>query len=223
MTEPGFVQATRASYDTVAATYAARFLGELDARPLDRALLAGFAELVRAAGPDPIADIGCGPGRVTAHLDGRGAPVFGIDVSPQMIAQARQAYPGLRFDTGSMLALDLPDRCLGGVVAWYSIIHVPDDELPRAFAEFFRVLVPGGHLLLAFQAGTEVSHRAELDGHAVSLDFHRRQPEQVADVLSQAGLDVRARVLRQPDGAGEFPERSPQAYLLARRPPAASP
>ncbi len=128
MSEPEFERATRASYDTVAADYAALFHGELAAQPLDRALLAGFAELVRAAGGAPVADIGCGPGRVTAHLNDIGSPAFGIDLSPQMVAQARQAYPNLRFETGSMLTLDLPDRCLGGIVAWYSIIHVPDER-----------------------------------------------------------------------------------------------
>jgi hypothetical protein len=56
MTEPDFVYATRASYDTVAVDYVTWFGGELAARPLDRALLAGFAELVRAAGAAPIAD-----------------------------------------------------------------------------------------------------------------------------------------------------------------------
>ncbi len=60
-------------------------------------------------------------------------------------------------------------------------------------------------------------HRADLAGHAVSLDFHRRQPDQVAEVLSRAGLRVRARVLREPNEDGEFPENSPQAFLLARR------
>jgi ubiquinone/menaquinone biosynthesis C-methylase UbiE len=220
--EPELTRATRASYDAIAADYAARFLAELAARPLDRALLAGFAELVRAAGGAPIADIGCGPGSVTAHLHGLGAPVFGIDLSPQMIAQARQAYPGLRFEVGSMLALDLPDRSLGGIVAWYSIIHIPDEELPHAVEQFRRVLMPGGYLMVAFQVGAEVMHDADWLGNPVSLDFHFRHPDQVAEVLSRSGLEVRARVLREPDDAGEFPERFQQAYLLARRPPAFS-
>ena len=222
MTEPGFVVATRASYDTVAADYVTWFGGELAARPLDRALLAGFAELVRAAGAAPIADIGCGPGRVTAHLDDIGSSAFGIDLSPQMVALARQAHPNLRFEVGSMLALDLPDRHLGGIVAWYSIIHVPDEQLPQAFAEFCRVLTPGGYLLVAFQVGSEVLHRADMAGHAVSLDFHPRQPDQVAELLRRAGLDVRLRVLREPDDGSEFPEKTQQAFLLARRSPASA-
>jgi SAM-dependent methyltransferase len=218
--EPEFLQATRAFYDDVAASYATRFGRELAARPLDRALLAGFAELVRAAGPAPIADIGCGPGSVTAHLNDMGPTAFGIDLSPRMVAQARQAYPDLRFDVGSMLALDLPDCCLGGIVAWYSIIHIPDEQLPQAFGEFFRVLAPGGYLMLGFQTGSGVFDRAEMAGHAVSVDFRRRQPEQVAEVLRWAGLSVRARVVREPDDNDEFPEQEPQSFLLARKPSA---
>ena len=171
VTEPDFLRDTRASYDAVATGYAERFRDELAAKPLDRAMLAGFAELVRAAGARPVADIGCGTGRVTAHLNDLGLPVFGIDLSPGMVAVARRSYPGLRFDVGSMLALDLPDAALGGVLAWYSVIHLPDERLPEAFAEFCRVLAPGGLVLLAFQAGDESLHLAEALGHPVSLDF----------------------------------------------------
>ena len=120
VTEPDFLRDTRTSYDAVAVGYAERFRDELAAKPLDRAMLASFAELVRDAGAGPVADIGCGTGRVTSHLNGLGLPVSGIDLSPQMVAVARQTYPGLRFEVGSMLALDLPDGTLGGLLAWYS-------------------------------------------------------------------------------------------------------
>jgi SAM-dependent methyltransferase len=218
MTEPDFLRDTRASYDAVAAGYAERFHDELAAKPLDRAMLAGFAEQVRAAGAGPVADIGCGPGRVTAYLDGLGLPVFGIDLSPGMVEVARRTYPGLRFDVGSMLALDLPNAALGGVVAWYSTIHVPDEQLPEAFAEFCRVLVPGGLVLLAFQAGDETLHVAEALGHPIALDYRWRRPERVAELLGQAELVVRARLLREPDDDGDFPEEEPQAFILARKP-----
>ncbi|WP_425329362.1 methyltransferase domain-containing protein [Streptomyces inhibens] len=90
MTEPDFLRTTRTFYDAVATDYADRFRDALAARPLDRAVLAGFAELVRAADAGPVADLGCGPGRVTAHLDALGLSVFGIDLSPQMVAFARR-------------------------------------------------------------------------------------------------------------------------------------
>ncbi|MPZ82437.1 MAG: methyltransferase domain-containing protein [Actinophytocola sp.] len=218
MTEPDFVRRTRSSYDTVADDYGVWIRGELAAKPLDRALLGGFAELVRATGAGPVADIGCGPGRVAAHLTGLGLTVFGIDLSPKMVALARRTYPDLRFDEGSMTALDIADGTLGGVVAWYTVIHIPDELLPGVFAEFNRVLAPGGYLQLAFQVGDETMHRTEAGGHSISLDFHRRRPDRVAELLSEAGYAVHARTVRAPDGYGDFPEQTPQGFVLARKP-----
>lgn len=218
MSEPDFLRQTRASYDELAGDYAEWIQGELAAKPLDRAVLGGFAELVRTSGLGPVADIGCGPGRVTAFLHGLGLSVFGIDLSPRMIAVARRTYPDLRFDEGSMTALDLADGSLGGILAWYSTIHVPPAQLPAVLSDFRRMLAPGGHLLLGFQVGDEPVHRTEARGHEVTLDFHQRQPDQVAELLGQAGLAVRARVVREPDADGPFPEKTRQAFLLAVRP-----
>ncbi|MGW0595203.1 class I SAM-dependent methyltransferase, partial [Streptosporangium sp. NPDC002607] len=68
---------------------------------MDRAILGAFAEVVNAGGDGQVADLGCGPGHITAYLDGLGLAVVGVDASPAMIELARQAYPGLRFDVGS--------------------------------------------------------------------------------------------------------------------------
>jgi len=214
VTEPASLRATRVAYDIVAADYAVLLRDELDRKPLDRALLHTFAELVRADGNGPVADLGCGPGRVTAHLRDLGLSVFGVDVSPAMIAVARASHPDLRFDEGLLAALDLPDGDLGGIVAWYSIIHTPPEDLPVAFAEFHRVLRPGGHLLLAFQVGDARVHLEQAYGHAVSLDAYRLSPETVSGMLRESGLVVNARLVREPDE----PEKDQQAYLLARKP-----
>jgi SAM-dependent methyltransferase len=219
MTEPSFLRATRTAYDSVAADYAERFQGELAGKPLDRALFLAFAELVQAVGAGPVADIGCGPGHVAAHLHALGLPAFGIDLSPEMVALARRSYPGLRFDEGSMTALELPDGALGGIVAMYSIIHIPPERRPEVFAEFRRVLVPGGYLMLAFQAGDERRHVTEAFGRAVSVDAYRLPPDQVARLLGQAGFVVLAQLLREPYAGLETDQR---AYLLARRPADAS-
>jgi SAM-dependent methyltransferase len=212
--EPDFERSTRESYDAVADAVAAAWADELARQPWDRAVLAVFAELVRAGPPGPVADVGCGTGRVTAYLRGLGVDVFGVDLSPGMLAEARRAHPDLRFEVGSMLALDVPDRGLAALVAYYSTIHVPDGRLGAVFAEFARVLAPGGHLLLAFQVGDAPRIVREAFGRPVALDFHRRTPDRVAALLRTCGLSVRARVQREPEEG----ERTPQAYLVARRP-----
>jgi SAM-dependent methyltransferase len=213
LSETSYLHRTRAAYDAVADDYAGTYDGELVDRPLDRALLAAFAELVQAGGGGPVADIGSGPGYVTAHLHALGLTTFGIDLSPRMVALARQAHPDLRFYEGSMTALDLPDAILGGIVAMYSIIHTPLDQLPLVFAEFHRVLAPGGRLLLVFQLRDQPRHATEWFGHAVSLDGNALSPDQAVELLDRAGFAVHARLVREPDGG----ETVPRAYLLARR------
>ncbi|MFC4056672.1 class I SAM-dependent DNA methyltransferase [Planomonospora corallina] len=213
MTEPDFLTVTRASYDAMAVSYTEFVDGSLERMPMDRAMLGVFAELVRASGAGPVADVGCGPGRMAAYLHELGVTVSGIDLSPRMVAIARQAYPHLRFTEGSMTELDLPDACLGGVLAWYSTIHAPPEQLPGVAAEFHRVLAPGGHLLLAFMSGDRSMRTVEPYDHKVAPAY-RWPLDLFADLLAGAGFEVAARLLREPEGG----ERHPQGYLLARRP-----
>ncbi|MFF6917838.1 methyltransferase domain-containing protein [Streptomyces sp. NPDC012466] len=212
MADADFLIETRRFYDTVAEEYAVHF-GDLGAgTPLDLGVLYGFAGLVGEGGE--VADLGCGPGRVTAFLASRGLSVFGLDLSESMLAVARRENPGLRFEQGSMQELDLPDGSLDGVVSWYSTIHTPEEHLPALFAGFHRVLRPGGHLLLGFQCGDEPRHYEEAFGHPVALTFRRRRPEHIAALLEAAGFTVRQRTLREP----EETEPVAQASLVARKP-----
>jgi len=80
MTDPIWLSETRQSYDTVAADYADLLQDELGAKPMDRAILAVFAELVGAGGGGPVADLGCGSGRVAAHLAALRVDVHGVDL-----------------------------------------------------------------------------------------------------------------------------------------------
>ncbi len=211
MTEPSTLDRTRAAYDAVATLYAEIFGNVLERLPMERAMLAAFAELVQAHDAGPVADVGCGPGHVTAHLHALGPVTFGVDLSPAMVELARRAHPDLRFDEGSMTALDLADGVLGGILASYSVIHTPPRELPAAFTEFHRVLAPGGHLLLGFFAGDDP--RPQEFDHKVALAY-RWSPDGLADLLRQAGFVEVARLRREPhDG-----ERFQQAQLLVRKP-----
>jgi SAM-dependent methyltransferase len=198
------LDATRESYDTVAEDYVTLVKPLFDQEPVSRAMLSGFAERVRG----PVADVGCGPGHVTAHLASLGLDVSGVDLSPKMIEIARRQYPDLRFEVGSMTALDVPDGNLGGLVAWWSIFHLPPETLPAVFAEFRRTLVAGGHLLIGFHVGDERLSPETAYGHPVTYDAYLLRPDHVAEWLGQAGFEVTARL----ELAGK---KRPQACLLA--------
>lgn len=111
-----------------------------------------------------------------------------------------------------MTALDLADGVLGGILAFYSIIHTPPQQLPVVFTEFQRVLAPGGHLLLGFFAGDDPLPQ-EFD-HKVTLAY-RWSPVSLAELLRQAGFVEVARLLREPH---QDERQFRQAQLLVRKP-----
>jgi SAM-dependent methyltransferase len=157
-----------------------------------------------------VVDVGCGPGRVTGYLAELGVDVSGIDLSPRMVEVARREHPGLTFRVGSLLELDLVDAGLGGLVAWYSLVHTPPALLSVAFAEFARVLRPDGHVLVAFKAGDDRRALTKAYGHDVDVDVYDYPPQMIADLLADAGIGETMRLVR----AAEGPERQAQAYLL---------
>ncbi|MGW5369378.1 class I SAM-dependent DNA methyltransferase [Streptomyces sp. NPDC004009] len=202
-------RATADAYDAVALRYAELPRDDLQTFVLDRAVLAAFAEAVRGAGAGPVAELGCGPGPVTAHLRDLGLDVFGVDLSPVMIGLARETYPDLRFEVGSMDALDLADGRLQGIVSWYSVIHAAPRDVPRYLAEFRRVLASDGTLLLAF---------FESEGEPVTAFDHKvttayRWPiDDLAGLAGEAGFTEVGRMLREPCEG----ERFRRGHLLMR-------
>ncbi|MFD0022145.1 class I SAM-dependent DNA methyltransferase [Streptomyces sp. NPDC058382] len=210
MTElPAHLRTTADAYDAIATVYADFARDSLAALPLDRAMIGAFADLARTAGAGPVAELGCGPGYLTAHLHGLGLDAFGVDLSPVMIGLARDSYPELRFEVGSMDALEMADGELGGVVSWYSVIHTPPGELPPYFTEFRRVLAPGGTFLLGFfEAGggpvTAFDHKV--------TTAYRWPIDDLAALAGKAGFTEVGRMLREPlDG-----ERFRRGHLLMR-------
>jgi SAM-dependent methyltransferase len=222
VTAPSYLAAIRESYDTVAADYVQLVKNPAELDPLSRATLAAFAETVRAADLGPVADLGCGPGKVTAHLAELGVPVFGIDISPKMIELAQRAYPNLTFTVGSMTAPAIRDSELGGILAYYSTHHTPPEQLPVVFGEFHRTHAPGGHLMLAGHVGDDQLRRPTqaYGGHPVSYESHLLPPDRIAGLLTRAGLTITARLIQEPvEGS-----KRTYATFLARKPehPAAS-
>lgn len=204
---------TRTSYDTVAAAYADQMRNALPQLPYVSAALTLFADLVRAAGGGPVADIGCGPGHVAAYLHERGVDAFGIDLSLAMVEVARREHPGLRFEVGSMTDLELTDASVAGLLAFWSLIHIPDDAVATVLAHFHRVLRPGGPLLIGFHTGEGSRLKTEgYGGHPMKVYVHRRASTQVSGWLREGGFRVEAEMSLDPDGS------MPGAILFARRP-----
>ncbi|WP_411144831.1 class I SAM-dependent methyltransferase [Streptomyces sp. x-80] len=216
MVEHDALSATRGAYDAAASTYAQLFRDTLHDRPLDRAILGAFAEVVSASedGQGQVADLGCGPGHITAHLAELGLAAFGVDASPAMIELARHAYPDLRFDVGSMAALNIADGVLGGVLSRWSVIHTPPRELPVILAEFHRVLAPGGHLLVGFSASDDPSHPTQVFDHTVAPAY-RWWPDHLAAMLRESGLAEVARMVREPQPTDR--RQFQEIQLLARK------
>jgi SAM-dependent methyltransferase len=208
----------------VAGRYAEEIGDEMAHKPIDRAWLACLAELARQAGSGGIiADVGCGPGQVAAHLAEIGARATGIDLSPGMVELARKRYPDIAFEVGSLLALPVADGAWAGAVCAYSIIHLEPHERPAAFGELARAIAPGGWLLLSFHISGEghrpgeTAHVGQWWGHDVDLDFHYLSPQTIAEELRAAGFEVMAITERRPWPGVEA--ETDRCHLLAQRSP----
>lgn len=206
----------RSSYDAVAVAYAERLAGELDAgMPFETWLLDRVAA---HAGRGPVVEAGCGPGHVTAYLAAAGTDATGIDLAPGMVEQARRRFPEGTYEIGDLRRLIRPATAPGwaAVLAWYSLIHLAACELPGAVEALARPLVPGGWLVLALHAGTEVRHHQEWFDVPVDLDFVLHEPDDVVALVRAAGLVDVEWYLRGPvESRGETTDR---LYVVARRP-----
>lgn len=171
----------RAAYARHAAAYTERLGSMATVHPADEHLVSTWA-----AGIDgPVLDAGCGPGHWTAHLASEGADVRGVDQVQAFIDHAQRTHPHLSFTVASMDALPFESATVGGVLAWYSLVHHRPDAVSGTLREFARILRPGGSVLIGFFTGPDL---APFD-HAVAT-AHRWPPSALEAVLATAGFDV---------------------------------
>lgn len=181
---------TGAAYDTRATEYIELFSDVDQLAAQDRETIAQW----RTAVDGPVLDAGCGPGHWSGFLSD-GGTVVGVDASAQFIAAARRRFNDIGFSRGDLAALPLADRSVGGILAWYSIIHTPPAGLPTILSELARVLTPGGSLLLGFFDGEPA---APFD-HAVHTAYYW-SADALDQKLTRHGFVVERSSTRQDPG-----------------------
>ena len=204
-----------ASYGAVAASYADALSDELADLPFERWLLDRVAY---HAGTEPVVEVGCGPGHVTAYLAGVGADATGIDIAPEMVEQARARYPDGAYEVGDLRALMRPAHSSGwaAVLGWYSLIHLGASELPGAVEALARPLQPGGWLVLAMHAGAEVRTTSTWFDHEIDLDVVLYETAEVVAVAERAGLTDVEWYRRGPVATRN--ESTERLYVIGRKP-----
>ena len=204
-----------AAYAAVASAYADALGDELAGLPFESWLLRHVVEL---AGDAPVIEVGSGPGHVTAFLAAAGADATGLDLTPEMVDEARRRYPDVTYEVGDLRRLLRPVTSAGwgAVLAWYSLIHLAASELPAAVDALVRPLRPGGRLVLALHAGNEIRTVTDWFGREVDLDVVLHDPGAVLSVVEAAGLVDVQWYLRGP--LSHRSETTQRFYVLARKP-----
>lgn len=169
------------AYSVRSGEYIDLFGAMTSTHPSDRTLVASWAETLSGS----VLDAGCGPGQWTDFLAGCGPAAEGIDLVPEFVDRARAEYPHLSFARGSFDTLDAADDSLGGVLAWYSLIHHRPQDIRVPLSEFARVIRPGGGLLVGFFEG----HVMEPFDHAVATAY-RWPVAELGRELTAAGFTV---------------------------------
>jgi hypothetical protein len=205
----------RAAYAAVAGSYAERLFNELTDLPFESWLLRRVVDLADGA---PVIEVGTGPGHVAAFLAEAGADATGLDLTPEMVDEARRRFPGVSYQVGDLRQLMRPATHdgWGAVLAWYSLVHFAASELPAAIASLVRPLRPNGWLVLGLHAGAEVRTVTEWFGHEVDVDFVLHDTAAVVAAVEQAGLRDVEWYQRGPIVSRD--ETTERLYVLARKP-----
>jgi SAM-dependent methyltransferase len=201
----------RSSYDMVAEPYAKKFFDELSRKPFDRRLLDEFAAALPARG---VLDVGCGPGHVAGYLSERGLDATGVDLSPAMVEIARRLNPEIPFHVADMRQLPAADSSVGGIAAFYSVIHIPRKVVPAVLLEFRRVLILSGGLLVAVHGGSGTITTQDFMGKQVPFEATLFEKDELVDLITSAGFEVTTATIRAPY---DFESQTPRLYVAATR------
>jgi SAM-dependent methyltransferase len=178
----------------------------------------GTTGLVPDIDGERILDAGCGTGIYTEWLLDQGAEVVGVDVSEAMLDHAREAVGDRaefhRATLGESLHFD--DDAFDGVVSALAIDYVEDWE--RTFAEFARVLTPGGFVVFSVVHPLDTLDEAEnyfeieryVKEWSVDVPCYRRPFDAMLDPVIESGFRIDE--ICEPQPTAEFAEKRPERY-----------
>ena len=220
-------EATRRSYDQISASYRERFEDELGAKTFDRRFLDAFAAAISESGW--VIDLGSGPGQIGGYLSGQGLRILSLDLSRGMLRQSRALLPDSPRVQADMRALPFHRRSVAGVVAFFSLIHIPPAELKSTIEEMRRALMPGGHLAIATHVTPPANrvdasealtdgalHVEQMLSMPVDLDFFFYGPDRLRPLLERTGFRI-VRCAERDPYKPEIEAQTRRAYILAEK------
>jgi ubiquinone/menaquinone biosynthesis C-methylase UbiE len=165
----------------------------------DEQLTSRLVDALGSAAAGAILDVACGPGIVSAALGKRARKVVAFDLTPEMLKKAEQrcAQAGLanvEFRQGSAADLPFGDHAFDGVVTRLAVHHFSEPD--RVFKETFRVVRPGGSLIVADVVSSEDADEAALQNAIEVLrdPSHVRMlsRSELVSAIGAAGFDIEA-------------------------------
>lgn len=137
-----------------------------------------------------ILDAGCGVGQFTKYMRTKGFSVVSIDASDEMLAIAKSKVPDGAFRKMDMRHLTFGPNSFHGILAAYSLIHIPESEIHDTLVGFHRVLAPGGFLLAITQRGVHDHWVDEPFAPGMKVFFNFFTREGIAEDLAAAEFTV---------------------------------
>jgi ubiquinone/menaquinone biosynthesis C-methylase UbiE len=178
---------TRQAYNLAARKYHDLFHNEMNEKEYDRKLLDSFSAKFNK--DSLICDAGCGPsGHIGRYLFDKGIKVVGVDISEKCVELARLNNPKIKFECADISKMPFDNNSFDGLISYYSIINTPKIYVGRIFAEFRRVLKPGGSLLVAVKAGTVEGYIDDLLGIKTKIYNTLFTQEEIVAYFSQSGF-----------------------------------
>lgn len=172
------------TYDKIAQAYTDRYFDDLsDSQYIDK-FLAALPPRGR------VLDVGCGPGIFSKYMSKKGFDVTGIDFSTEMLKIARNRVPKVKFQFMDMRKLDFPQNFFDGLLVAYSLIHIPSAQTLKTLGGFFRVLKPGGTLMVIALVGEPDRTVDEPLGGNVKMFVNFFTKVTIATALEKAGFGV---------------------------------